>query len=138
MNISNALSILSLLGIGTAIGTYLRILWERKNKAQSEKQDYKTTRYKAIMLLMYSLLDFEKEKARLEAYRPNLSAVTDVVDELKTEWHNMLLYASDGVIYAMQEFILQPTKPTFYKATLQMRKDLWGGSLSLNLTDIKM
>ena len=51
MNIENALTILGLLGVGGLLGTYFRILWERKNSALLQKQEFKETRYKCIIIL---------------------------------------------------------------------------------------
>ncbi len=138
MNTSNILSILSLLGIGTALGTYLRILWERKNNVQSQKQDYKTIRYKAIIVLMYGLLNFDKEKDKLNTHGRNFQVRQDLIDELDTEMYNMLLYASDTVVKATKVFITNPTKHTFLSVAIEMRKDMWGGKINLKVEDISL
>lgn len=41
---------------------------------------------------MLSALDFEKNKAMLHLHgRMNLNTVADLIDELDTEWKNMIL-----------------------------------------------
>jgi hypothetical protein len=86
---------------GTVLGTYLRIRWERSNAAQLQKQEYKTQRYKAIIILMYALL-----------------------------------FASDNVLRALNDFIKSPTQEKFRRGALAMREDLWGGKVSLKLNDL--
>jgi hypothetical protein len=125
-------------GLGTVLGTYLKIRWERTNSAQLQKQEFKTTRYKAIILLMYSLLDFDKNKGKLEKHGRDFVVVDDLVDELRTEWNNMLLYASDDVLRTVQDFISKPERDSFRRGALAMRKDLWGGKVSLKLEEITL
>ena len=125
-------------GLGTVLGTYLKIRWERSNSAQLQKQEYKTARYKAVILLMYSLLDFDKNKDKLEKHGRVFANADDLVDELKTEWNNMLLYASDDVLKTLQEFVNRPTQDAFRRGALAMRGDLWGGRVSLRPEDISL
>ncbi|HEV2355505.1 MAG TPA: hypothetical protein VGR89_14750 [Puia sp.] len=125
-------------GMGTVLGTYLKIRWERSNSAQLQKQEYKTTRYKAISLLMYSLLDFDKNKPMLQKHGRHFADAGDLVDELKTEWNNMLLYASDEALKAVQDFIKKPGQESFRRGALAIRKDLWGGKVSLKIEDITL
>jgi len=39
---------------------------------------------------------------------------------------NSILFASDDVIKAMAEFVINPTHISFIKTASAMRKDLWG------------
>jgi hypothetical protein len=82
MNIETALSALGLLGIGGALGTYLRIVWERRNSALLQKQEFKETRYKCVIMLMYTALDFEKRGNGLKQFGRNFHSHEDVIDEL--------------------------------------------------------
>ena len=132
-SIDNILKILALLGIGGIIGTYIRILCERRNTALRQKQEFKETRYKCILLLLYSCLDFEKQKPMLHEHGRKFSSLDELIDELKTEWHNMLLYASDEVLISTHTFIEKPNQENFRTSVLAMRKDLWGGKLSPNI-----
>ncbi len=130
MTIENALSALGLLGIGGAMGTYLRILWERRNAALLHKQEFKEARFKCIIILMYSIIDFDKHRSALEQHRPNLRSCDDVIEELKAEWHNAILFASDEVLEAAHAFIHEPSAANFKRSALAMRRDLWGGRSS--------
>ncbi|MFH1094072.1 MAG: hypothetical protein V1739_07995 [Candidatus Omnitrophota bacterium] len=139
MNLENVSTILGLLGLGGILGTYFRILWERRNSALLQKQDYKEVRYKCIIILAMALLDFEKNKFLLhQNNREYIKTPKDLIGELKIEWNNMILFASDEVLTAMHEFINDHSQNTFRKFALAMRKDLWGGKISLkNLEKLK-
>ena len=136
MNMENVFTVLGLLGIGGLLGNYIRILLERQNTALLQKQDYKEARYKCIMILALSLLDFEKNKYLLQQNRREyIKTSDDLISELKIEWNNMLLFASDEVLLNMHNFIKCPSKSTFRIFAIAMRKDLWGGKLSLNMLE---
>ena len=127
------LKILALLGIGGLIGTYVRILCERRNSALLQKQEFKEARYKCILLLMYGRLDFAKQKPMLQQHGRNFSTHDELMDELRAEWNNMLLYAPDEVLRTTHIFIQTPTVDNFRNAVLSMRKDLWGGKVSSDI-----
>jgi hypothetical protein len=137
MTVENALSAIGLLGMGGVIGTYLRILWERRNTALLHKQEFKEIRFKCIILLMYTALDFEERNPGLKQYGRNFSSREDVIDELKAEWHNAILFASDEVLKAIYAFTKEPSGQLFKQAALTMRKDLWGGKSSGTLEELE-
>lgn len=97
MTIENVLSALGLLGLGGALGTYLRIVWERRNTALLKNQDFKDKRYKCMIMLMYTALDFGKRGEGPEEFGRNFQSPEDVIDELKAEWHNAILFASEAL-----------------------------------------
>ena len=133
MTIEDIFKVVSLLGLGGILGTYFRILWERRNKALIQKQEFKETRYKCIILLMHSALDFDKNKILLNQHGRSFATLDDLMDELKAEWHNMILYASDEVLTESHVFICNPSQIAFKKVALAMRGDLWGGKVSPQL-----
>lgn len=135
--VENVLSALGLLGIGGALGTYLRIVWERKGSAQLQKQEFKDTRYKCIIMLMYTLLDFDKRSKGLDKFGRNFKTQEELIDEIKAEWHNAILFASDEVLENLHVFIKNPSAESFKKSALAMRKDLWGGRLSATLESLE-
>ena len=106
MNIENVFSMLALLGIGGILGHLFRILWERKSSKLLQKQEFKETRYKCIIILMLSLLDFEKNRQMLHLHgREYIKNKEDLIYELKLEWNNMILYASEEVLQKTYIFI---------------------------------
>ena len=137
LTVENVLSALGLLGIGGLLGTYLRIVWERKNSAQLQKQEFKDTRYKCIIMLMYTMLDFDKRSKGLDKFGRNFGTKEELLDEIKAEWHNAILFASDEVLEDLHNFIKTPSSDLFKKSALSMRKDLWGGNLSATLESLE-
>lgn len=132
MNFENIFTILTPLFIGGFIVHYVHILWERKSSQLLKKQEFKETRYKCIIMLMLSLLDFEKNKQMLHLHgRQYINNKEDLTYELKLELNNMILYASDEVLETTNNFIQNPSQRNFYKVALGMRKDLWGGKISM-------
>ena len=72
--------------------------------------------------------------------RPDIKSREALYNELKAEWTNMVLYASDKVILSMKRFLESSGKTTFNEMVLAMRKDLYGIRTrlkmeNLNLTD---
>lgn len=130
------ISVLGLLGVGGVCGTFFRILWERKNAALLQKQEFKVVRYKCLILLMYGYLEYKDNKDFLIIQRPDISSKEKLFLELKTEWHNMILFASDEVLVATHNFIEKPTPENFKKSALAMRKDLWEGKLSSKVEEL--
>lgn len=133
ITVENVISVLALLGIGGILGTYFRILWERRNAALLQKQEFKETRYKCIILLMYGAVDFEKQKPMLGQHGRDFETLEELLDELKTEWHNMILFASDDVLRRTHAFIKSPSQEAFRMSAFAMREDLWGGRLTKDL-----
>lgn len=77
MTIEHAIAALGLLGVGGILGTYFRVLWERRNTALLQKQEFKETRNKCIIMLMHSVLDFEKNKVMLRQHGRNFETLED-------------------------------------------------------------
>jgi hypothetical protein len=133
----NVLAVLGLMGIGGLLTAYFNILWQRQSAAESQRQEFKFTRYKCILLLMYACLDFEKERVKLAEHGRKFATISDLLDELTVEWHNMILYSSDEAIRTTQAFIAEQNQGNFYKAVLAMRRDLWGGKVRFKFEEIK-
>ena len=132
---------LSLLVLGGIIGAFFNVLWERNKTISLQKQEYKETRYKAVILLMYSFLEYKDSSDFLIIHRPDLNSKEKLFLELKTEWNNMILYASDEVLLKSHVFLNNPSHENYKKLAIEMRKDLWGGKISheikkLNFEDI--
>jgi hypothetical protein len=60
MNYSNIISTIALLGIGAITPKLFEYFFDRQKNIDQTKHDFKQTRFKTIILLMYALLDFEK------------------------------------------------------------------------------
>lgn len=136
MTINDILPILSLLGLGGIIGAFFNSVWERNKTISLQKQQYKETRYLAVILLMYGFLEYKDSSDFLIIHRPDLSSKEKLFLELKTEWNNMILYASDDVLLKAHTFINNPTPETYKKVAVVMRKDLWGGKINPSIENL--
>jgi hypothetical protein len=130
MTFENIISVISLLGIGGLLGAYFRILWERNNAILLQKQDFKEVRYKCIIILALAYLDFDKNKFLLQQNnREYIKKPEDLLNELKVEWNNMILFASEEALREFDSFIKKPSYGAYKKVAAALRKDLWGGKL---------
>jgi hypothetical protein len=130
MTVENGMSVLGLLGVGGILGNYFQFLWNRRNAEFSKLHEFKEARYKCIIILMYGLLNFAKNRENLKGAGRDFESQDDLREELRTEWHNMLLFASEDALHSVQAFIEAPTADTFKAAAVAMRGDLWGGKIS--------
>jgi len=120
------------LGIGTAVTAVIQhALKIKESSFQSQRQDLEK-RYRVIILLMYASLEFNRNKTTLHINRPDLEDQQSVLDELKAEWTNMLLFASKETLYALENFIKYPDKENLQQTALSMRQDLGRGLIKLN------
>ncbi|WP_026705776.1 hypothetical protein [Flavobacterium soli] len=123
-------SILALVSAG--IGGYTSYFFASKSKKSDAKQVTKETRYKAIILMCYALVNYEKEKTMLVINRPDINSIERLKNEIHVEFINMSLYASDNVIISMKHFLIKQDTETLNTLAIAMRKDLYGIRTSLN------
>jgi hypothetical protein len=138
MNFQDVITIVGLLGIGAITPKVFEYFSDRQKIKDQSKHDYKQVRYKALILLMYGYLDFEKRNEYLVKYNRNFQNKEALLEELTTEWTNMTLYSSDEVIKAMKKYIQSPNMDTYIVTTLAMRKDLYNIKTSLAVSDLKL
>lgn len=53
-------------------------------------------------MLMAAMLDFEKNLTNLKEHGRNFTSPNELLDEIKDERNNMILFASDDVINAVK------------------------------------
>ncbi len=141
MELSNWISLVTGLFAGLGIGTALTSLIQHKLKKyeavhSSLRKDLES-RYRVIILLMYAAYDFETNKSAIRINRPDLKSKTDVLEELKAEWFNMLLFSSDTTQKLLHIFISSPNIKNLKECALSMRNDLGRGSLSDELNKLE-
>lgn len=137
IEIKDILSFLGSVSIGALLLDWLRFRLDKRKLENTKRHEYKEVRYKAVMMLMVSALDFEKNKAMLHIHgRTTLNTLEDLMEELDIEWKNMILYANDEVLKTMGQFVREPTLNNFWKTTLEMRKDLYGINTKLEIRDL--
>ena len=128
--------ILSFLGI-IGIGGIITALFNKSKEIEFQKLEQKQKRYKSMLL--YMDVFFEPKNIKyLSSRQPDIDSAEDVMEYLKAEYHEMLLYASKEVILAAKNFIESPTRDNFLNVVLAMRKDLWIKQKDLDLRDIQL
>jgi hypothetical protein len=119
------------LGIGAVVTALIQYALKRKEAAYDSQRKDLEARYRVVILLMYAAVDFEVNRASFRINRPDLTTKQLVLDELKAEWHNMILFASSETIKTLQTFIAQPSRPNLFQAALAMRVDLGRGGVTV-------
>ncbi|WP_086477925.1 hypothetical protein [Arenibacter amylolyticus] len=94
------LSFLGLVGIGGIITSWLN----KRKEIEFQKLEQKQKRYRSMLLYMDAY--FEPDNIKYLASRqPDIHSSKDIVEYLKMEYHEMLLYASRNVIFSSRKFI---------------------------------
>ena len=127
------LSFLGIIGVGGIITTSLN----KSKEIEFQKLEQKQKRYKSMLL--YMDVFFEPKNIKyLSSRQPDINSAEDVMEYLRAEFHEMLLYASKEVILVAKIFIESPSRDNFLNVVLAMRKDLWIKQKDLALTDIQL
>lgn len=130
-------SALTLLGVGGIVGGYITFLLDKKKELEFKQLEQKEKRYKSCLL--YMDVYFEPKNIKyLSSRQPDIDNAQDVIEYLKAEYHEMLLYASKEVILSVKAFINNPTRENFLKTVLSMRRDLWVKKNDLELDSIRI
>lgn len=137
---SDIFPILTLLGaiIGAAIPNVITYYSNKRAIRDQSQHSTKEGRYKALLFLMYAMLDFDNQKENLLKHGRNFNDIGSLKDELLAELTFATLYASDSVILNLKSFIKNPTEDSYLKATVEMRKDLYNLKTKLTVSDLKI
>ena len=119
------ISLITTFGIGGILGAYFKSHFERKKELKDQEHQLKKTRYGAILMLLLAKLDPKDGLEKAKAFRPDLKTVIDLDKEIKTEYYNAIIFASDAVLEAMVNFIKAPTYKHYIITAKAIRKDLW-------------
>ncbi len=121
--IQTILSALTLLGVGGILGGYITYLLDKKKEREFKVLEQKEKRYKSCLLYMDAFFE-PKNIKYLSSRQPDIDDASDVIEYLKMEYHEMMLYASKDVIFSVKAFIENPARDNFLKTILTMRQDL--------------
>lgn len=130
-------SALALLGIGGITGGYISYLFDKKKEREFKVLEQKERRYKSCLLYMDAFFE-PKNIKYLSSRQPDINGAKDIIEYLKMEFHEMILYASKDVIFSVKNFIENPTYENFLKTIITMRKDLSAKKDKLDLEKIKI
>ena len=125
MTTEEIINTIALIGLGGIFKSIYDSYSENKKKINEKRHQFKEPRYKAILLLLYALLYYDKQAEKLKRHRPDIQSKEDLIDEVKVECANMILFASDEVILAMKDFIKDVNSNNYTKTALAIRKDLY-------------
>jgi hypothetical protein len=135
--IQTIFSILTLLGVGGIAGGYITYLLDKKKEREFKVLEQKEKRYKSCLLYMDAFFE-PKNIKYLSSRQPDIDNAQDVIEYLKMEYHEMMLYASKEVILSVKAFIENPTHEKFLRTILTMRQDLSKMENDLDLNDIQI
>jgi len=135
--IQTILSALTLLGLGGILGGYITYLLDKKKEREFKILEQKEKRYKSCLLYMDAFFE-PKNIKYLSSRQPDIDNAQDVIEYLKMEYHEMMLYASKEVILSVKAFIENPTHGKFLRTILTMRQDLSKMKNDLELNDIQI
>lgn len=131
------ISALTLLGLGGILGGYITYLLDKKKEREFKVLEQKEKRYKSCLLYMDAFFE-PKNIKYLSSRQPDIDNAQDVIEYLKMEYHEMMLYASKEVIRSVKVFIENPTHEKFLRTILTMRQDLSRMKNDLDLQDIQI
>lgn len=128
--------ILSLLGL-VGIGGIITAFFNKKKELDLRVLENKERRYKSCLL--YMDVYFEPENIKyLSSRQVDIHSAKDVIEYLKAEYHEMILYASKEVVLNVKAFIEGPDHDKFLATVLAMRKDLWSKRRDLSVQEIRL
>ena len=99
--------------------------------------EQKEKRYKSCILYMDAYFNPQNIKY-LSSRQPDIDDASDILEYLKMEYHEMMLYAAKNVILAVKVFIKDPTQGNFVKTVLAMRKDLSSKRSDLSVKEVNL
>jgi hypothetical protein len=126
MTADQIITAIGFIGIGGILKIGFDYMMSTKKAKRDAQQLDKEKRYKAIILLCYAMVNFEREKTTLIVNRPDIQSIERLKNELNAELINMLLYASTRVIMYMKAFISNPNNESLISLAITMRRDLYG------------
>ena len=132
MSTDQILTGIGLVGIGGLLKSLFDFLVASRKLKNDAKQSTKEIRYKAIILMCYALVNYDREKTTLIINRPDIDSINRLKNEISVEFINMSLFGSDNVIIAMKKFISEPDVIALNNLAIAMRKDLYGIRTKLN------
>ncbi len=130
-------SALTLLGVGGIVGGYMTYLLDKKREQEFKVLEQKEKRYKSCLLYMDAYFT-PKNIKYLSSRQPDIDNAKDIIEYLKMEYHEMMLYASKEVIISVKKFIEKPSYDSFLVTILTMRQDLSKMNKDLSIDSIKI
>lgn len=128
--------ILALLGL-VGVGSIITNAQTKSKELLFKSLENKEKRYKSCLLYM-DVYFHPKNIKYLSSRQSDIHAASDVIEYLKAEYHEMILYAGRPVVLRVKEFIENPSRDRFLDTILAMRQDLWVKGVDLTIHDIAL
>jgi hypothetical protein len=125
-------SLITVLGAGTILCAYFQSQFEHKKQVKEKEHELKSRRYKTILILMLTKLYLKNGLRHIAEFRNDLKNVPDVEKKIETELLNSVLFANDEVIKSLDSFVQEPSRDTYIKTAIAMRKNLWNRKTSID------
>ena len=128
--------ILALLGL-VGIGGIISNAQTRRKELAFKALENKERRYKSCLLYMDVYFN-PKNIKYLSSRQSDIHSAPDVIEYLRAEYHEMILYAAKPVVLSVKAFIEKPSRDQFLAAVLAMRQDLWTKGSDLTIHEIAL
>jgi hypothetical protein len=144
MDIQAIISVLSLLGIGGVVGSYLQYFLNQRGETELRIQSLNENQYRSTLIFMRCVLkpenvdQFHIEDPNIKHLKNNEEIEKYAIIKLIEFYYNSILYASDDVLIKHKQFINKPTESNFMDTAIAMRKDLWKRRTKIKLTTISL
>src|SRR3990172_7931911 len=135
--VQTIISTLTLLGLGGILGGYITYLLDKKKEREFKVLEQKEKRYKSCLLYMDAFFE-PKNIKYLSSRQPDIDNAKDVIEYLKMEYHEMILYASKEVILSVKAFIERPSHEKYLNTILTMRQDLSSKKRDMNIEMLEL
>lgn len=116
-------TILTFFGVGGITVGYMTYLLDKRKERELKVLEQKEKRYKSCLLYMDAFFE-PKNIKYLSSRQPDIDSAEDIIEYLKMEYHEMMLYASKEVIFSVKAFIENPIYENFLETILTVRRDL--------------
>lgn len=124
--ITEIISLVSGLSLGSLVGVFAKSSLDKQQMRFTKVFDFKEVRYKATTILMLSAVDQSPYSLRqLRIRRPEIGTTEDLDNELRTEYYNAMLFASDRVLKNFEIFLSEKTIANYQAVARAMREDLY-------------
>jgi hypothetical protein len=124
--IPEIVSLVSGLGLGGLLGIFAKSVLDKQQMRFAKVFDFKEVRYKAMTILMLTAADpSEYAWDQLRMRRSGINKAEDLDNELKTEYYNAMLFASDKVLRSFGVFLSDKTLVNYRAVARAMREDLY-------------
>jgi hypothetical protein len=109
---------------------------KRKSLVYEEVSAIKREKYRNILVQMHAILDRENPNLNIDDRQARELSESDVMCILRTNAMHLWLYASDPLIFALKDFLEDPSKETYFKTLKAMREEIRDSDTTLSRTDL--